>query len=270
LYTWGAPQVTKDHLEDPQRSDGCWKGLRMVTVDSKGLIWSGDIVPTIANGLSYEHPRMRVAKVDQDNKMYWKDCDWVGRTVEGVKVSLHMGDVYTPRLQQQNDDAWIAKVTTIGLQPSYMDSTVEIKYAIQSTGWRFVGTAEKDSKETHLFQDPSSKDCIITFQGSSRGADWWSNIQFVSNNFCGLPSKSHVGFADQVRFVTQSDSYQTNIHPKLSSCRKVSVAGHSLGGAISSLFAGCVNQQPAEGADGWDDYKHMKWEVGTAKALPSL
>jgi len=270
LYTWGAPQPTKDVLTNPKSSDGCWKGLRMVTVDTSGFIWDGDIVPTLLNGFSYEHPKMPVAKVDQKNKMHWKPCGWVGFSAEGVKVSLHMGDVYTPRLQAQNDDAWISKVTTLALEPSYMDDFGEIKQAIKSTGWKLVGSAAKEEKETHLFQDPGSLECIISFQGSARGADWWDNLKFASTDFCGMPSKVHLGFAKQVRFVTQSETYQANIRPKLGSCKKVSVAGHSLGGAISSLFAGCVNGQPAQGAKGWDDYEPMSWKVGSPKKLASL
>merc|ERR1719499_2247685 len=143
---------------------------------------------------------------------------------------------------------------------------------IKPSGWKMVGSSLWDSKETHLMQHPSTKDCILSFQGTAgdRTLDWWDNLRFYDTDFCGLTNMVHGGFRDQLRAIVQGPSFQEEIQSKLPKCRDVTVIGHSLGGALAALYSYCVNAAPGQGTDGWEDYEHMEYFRSTPEVLPAI
>ena len=97
--------------------------------------------------------------------------------------------------------------------------------------------------------------CILGFKGSDLGLnwdtlhDWQNNLDFWKESFKGLRDV-HGGFVDELRpLFLQIETFE----PKLSAnCPGTFVVtGHSLGGAIASIFAAVVNTDSYE----CNDYK---------------
>lgn len=86
-------------------------------------------------------------------------------------------------------------------------------------------------------------ECTVAFSGTNDKADAFSNVQIVTLNKCG--AKIHRGFFKEMEGIMQSPDWKTKVEPFLArSCSGgVSAAGHSLGGAIASIFAACVNRK---------------------------
>jgi hypothetical protein len=79
--------------------------------------------------------------------------------------------------------------------------------------------------------------CIVAWRGSTTAGDWLRNIenQFgfakpIPGDAQDNPAKAGAGY------VTRLQNYKDNI-PGITTCRKYSSVGHSLGGGMASLFA---------------------------------
>jgi len=59
--------------------------------------------------------------------------------------------------------------------------------------------------------------------------------------------------------MTQDDEWQTNIRSKLGKCRNVIATGHSLGGAMATLFTMCIAQAPPPSHPGHFDFAALGW-----------
>lgn len=270
LYTWGAASPSKGYLEDAKSSDGCWEGLRIVNVntDRWSGIWEVDIVPPLLSLAGYEHAKQQVAKIDNHDRIWNYDCGKKFNSLEWGIVPIHMQDRYLSRAGQLPQPA--QDLTKFALMSTYMTDHTEVANYIKPYGWNYVGTSEEKEKVVHLLQDPSSLECIITFQGTSNNDDWWDNLAIADAEFCGLPRKVHSGFRSQLRWTLEASQFQSNIRPKLGKCAKVTAVGHSLGGALASLFAACTNNAPTSG-DGWKyDYKFIQWTKESPQKLPPI
>merc|ERR1719401_2249156 len=115
-------------------------------------------------------------------------------------------------------------MTQYFLGASYMGFWDAIDYTIPS-GYVLLDSAEWDQKWTHMYLDPSSWHCIVSFQGTSseRLLDWWDNIRFYDTDFCGLQNSVHGGFRDQLRAIVDHPDFQYWITGKMRQCEDVSV-----------------------------------------------
>merc|ERR1711879_370790 len=79
----------------------------------------------------------------------------------------------------------------------------------------------------------------------------------------------HQGFVNEIRYRLLSTEYTKNIKPRLGSCARVTVAGHSLGGALAEIFSWC-----AAGGDGHaantEDYDMIRWSKGSPTLLEAV
>jgi len=258
LWTWGAPAPTdKKFLQNPLSEDGCWDGLRIVNLHTETTtgVWSVDVVNGISNVVGYWHVNQPTIKVDENGIIYDYPCgNTASNGVETPSVALHVPEEYDMRAQFLKDEA--QQMTKLAVIPSYQPYE-EAAVTLGIFGWKLVGTALWELKETHLIQSPDTLDCILTFQGttSNRMLDWYDNLRFRAGEFCGLEDRVHAGFRDQLRAVVTTEDFQQNIQTKLPKCNGLTVAGHSLGGALAALFSACVNNAPADNVD----YKHIMW-----------
>jgi len=274
LYTWGAPSVYDDgseggrqNLQDP-RTGGCWQGQRIITINSGGWTgtWDVDVVSQVANAVGYKHAKQPTAWLSNESNVIFNEACGVDRETWGwSSVSLHSQNVYAARADLLSGEA--STFTKYFLKASYYQATDAANY-ISPSGYKLVGSSEWDDKETHLMQHPSSKNCVLAFQGttSERILDWWDNIRFYDVTFCGLGDTVHGGFVDQLRTILDTQSFKTNIHNKLPKCNELTVVGHSLGGALAALYSYCLNA----GSSGGADNNRVRFSRSTPAVLPPL
>ena len=223
---------------------------------------------------------------------------------------LHSGKVFN-EVTSRSSNKMLQSLSKFALDLSYERDPKVAAQMAKSAGWRVVGAAmyEAGTSETllwsfgtqvsYLVQNPRSRDCIVTFQGTNDNADFLQNVRGVTRPFCGLTLETdrcctiplpvltilgtcpgtcavtkqgdsfvHSGFAAELERITQHPSWQKNVRERLPSCAHVSAFGHSLGGAMSDLFTACMTRKPQEGSFGHEDYASMSWTKQRPRTLP--
>lgn len=257
--------------------------------------WFGqeaDTATTITGLLGFRHPWMDFKMVDlknSGNSFFYKCDDEVPNRPRGLsKIALHDRQLYADAMEDM-DLGWgdlMHKLANMALPESYNLDRASAHANAQAFGWGLIGSALDaggadgyvGEQVSHLFKDSSSKECILTFQGSSSPEDWSANLNLAKVSFCGFApagarvakddevsglnageSLVHEGFKDAMMQIVNSSDWQSDVRPKLSSCSKVYVMGHSLGGAQAELFTACAQKAPGVGENGWDDYQYIGW-----------
>jgi len=282
LFTFGAPGVGVPAIKNPRTSSGCFPGARAWTSTREGFPWFNkavDLVVPLAQTVGYRHPWMEGAEIDvNDRVVNFMSCneELTGYPSGRGRTWLHEGEVYREGVQVMNNDL-VLNMTILGTRFSYdRNPTEEVAAGVREFGWRLVGSGFDDgtgavrggAHVSHLFQQPETLDCMITFQGSQDLADWFANLDSIRSNFCGLPEKVHRGFRDHMRRMVRQPTWQEGVRQHLGKCASVFVTGHSLGGAQASLFAACVAQAPSSGSGYDDDYSYISWLRETPARLP--
>lgn len=84
--------------------------------------------------------------------------------------------------------------------------------------------------------------CTLAISGSNDLMDWTENIDALWNGeFCGK-DRYHRGFADEANTVVTKPGF-VSLAARMQTCDRLVVTGHSLGGAVASLIAECINCQ---------------------------
>jgi hypothetical protein len=241
LYTYGAPCVSPTELRNPASSDGCFPGIRFINQQP----FLTDSVPSLLT-FGWDHPFMTKVRLDDKNVARSTPCGEYGLVqTRAPSVSLHAADVYKDRSVPMGGE--VKDVAMVGLMNSYEEasSTVDSNLRSYGGGWSRAGTAKNGLGDVSHLMKKRDGTCILTFEGSENPLqdweDWAHNLQAVPVSYCGLGQSVHKGFRDELRKVVNSTQWQSNIRSKLSSCSKVIVTGHSLGGAVASLFTACAN-----------------------------
>jgi len=268
LYTWGAPSVLDNQWMKDPRTGGCWDGLRIVTINTdtpSWFDWDIDVVTTIANQVGYWHARQDQVFLSNASMTINYNCAQERNEWGKFSVDLHGVSVYEARANLLSGEARTLSKYFIGA--SY-NRARDAANDVSPSGYKLVGSSEWDDKETHLYQHPSTKNCVLSWQGttSERILDWWDNLRFYDVDFCGAGENVHGGFVDQLRTILDTNSFKNNIQTKLPKCNELTVVGHSLGGALASIYSYCLNK----GSAGGSDYNRVKFTKSSPAVLPPL
>jgi len=123
-----------------------------------------------------------------------------------------------------------------------------------------------------LVQHESSLDCVFSFSGTNQKAEVYTSLKSESRQWCDF--RTHKGYADELWTVTNANEYQTgpdnghgdSIKTMLGKCNRVIMAGHSLGGAMASIFAACINTRNV----GQAAYEHLAWDKRASELMPEI
>jgi len=298
IFTFAAPGVANPAIVNQRTHNGCFNGLRMYLSQEMRAFGRRhgkyiDPVPVAGNFGSppFWHSKMPARDVDTRNVSLYEtmECTAVNVTemppnYEGVLNSnMHKAARHLEAVMKSGNRSW-KDFAVFGLVASYMDDVAEVAEIARGLGWKLVGTSADPStgflhgpQVSHLFQKPETLECAITFEGtdSDNGqADWDANEDDVPEDFCGLVdtvgSYVHRGFANRARSMGLSAGWNSTIQANLPACSKVSVMGHSAGGAVAELVGACLSAVLAPGDFGYGDRSLFGWVPATPVELPEV
>lgn len=294
IFAYAAPGTAQPGLQNP-RGGPCFPGVRTAAVKKQWFGQEADTATTITGVLGFRHPYMDFKLLDLKdpsgkNKFYRCDSEVPNRPRGTSKIALHDRDGYA-NATQDLDLGWgrlLFDLAKIGIPESYNRNRTSANANAKKYGWNLIGSAVDKGgsglyvgeQVSHLFQKPSTKECMLTFEGSSSFEDWTANFNVQKRPFCGYSDATawiaedddvsvlgagqslvHKGFADALMQIVRNSGWQSDVRPKLKSCSKVYVTGHSLGAAQAELFGACVNSAPKPGQDGYEHYQYIGWNV---------
>lgn len=260
LVTYGAPKVSTDRLKNysSREEKQCINGYRVVMQGEKKW-WRprlGDPVPELPPA-PYKHAAIKLMTLRHNSSTEKKWCGFTNgfRFPDG---DLHKWTDYYSRTKNEPE---IRDATRNGLRISFSKSEEYIAGKLEP-GWKLIGHSHSGDV-VNLVQN-QKMECIITFQGTDGKDDWFANLKVATTSFCGIPNKKldgdmkvHRGFRSELMINLKSADYIRSVKPKLSSCSKLTVTGHSKGGATAQLFAACANN--GERGAGNSDFETLKW-----------
>jgi len=260
--------VSAPALENAMTSDGCFPGYRIVN-EKAGLITSVDMVVPLLKGVAipYKHPKMKTQLLTRF-RQYEKECGWESTGLKTWDVGLHDRPMYEDRTVEKLPD--IRGAGEVALAVSYTHDTAEAARFVEGYGYRLVGSAVRSEEASHLIQDPSTGDCYLTFEGSDTFDDWVQNFQILLTRFCGLGQRVHTGFRNKIMDIITRSNFAQDVRPKLGHCRKVEAVGHSLGGAMATLFTACAHNTVMPDEDGFSEWDGFWWTKKETKIMDSI
>jgi len=276
IFAFAAPGSADNGFTNPRAKSGCFPGVRNALVRHQWWGQEADLATTITGVIGFRHPKMDFSLVDEKNdarsNFYGCDNETPNRPRGTPNIALHARELYQVEYESR-DFGWGVLwhyLSNLALPESYNLNNETAHARAQEFGWSLIGSAIDDGysqnyvgeQVSHLFQQDSSGECMLTFQGSSSPEDWVANLNVDKIDFCGYGARGervHQGFRDALMAIVECDAWQNNVRPKLSTCSKVYVTGHSLGAAQAELFGACVNMAPQSGENGHADYKLMSW-----------
>eukprot|EP01084_Bolivina_argentea_P239491 402539_1 len=267
LFTTGCPALAKPSIKNAKRRDGCFRGKRVWSRKGEKV----DLVPGLPYIVGFKHALTDGVELDQSKQVATEfscSSDLLREPSMWGTFDLHSRDNYQEPSAVAAPGIHPYTVISSGVGMStYLNDGKD--YA-EKIDWGVVARAY-DGQVTYLLQNPDTLECAVTFQGTKNLADALLCARASSVEFCGLSgTEVHQGFRDRLMMMMRSEEWQANILPKLGRCSSVTAAGQSLGGAQATLFAACVNNAPAEGSAGYDEYKFMKWTKDIPELLPNI
>ncbi|EED31367.1 lipase family protein [gamma proteobacterium NOR5-3] len=146
--------------------------------------------------------------------------------------ALRRNDAYDP----QN-----ALSLALACQLSYA-SERSIKNCVEKTwGYEFLALVSRKKKpdiDTQCFLMADDNNIVVVFRGSDSGSDWFANFQASQDPGPFNGTGAHEGFQDSL--YPAVIKLTELLRADASRSRKVWITGHSLGGALGSLYAGML------------------------------
>jgi len=299
LATYGAPGAGSPGLQHQTNTDGSLPGMRTWTRDGTWV----DIVPVVTSAIWLWHPVMSgrsIAAREDEGKPVTYNASAETSRLPGYpslsSIPLHKRLVYVNAEAvnaeaRRGCDRWNS-FAIIANWIGYEQDPIKATELADRYGWNLAGTAYHPGltgwiggpQVSHLLQNQETLECVLTFQGTQVRRDWYANIAFRPTHFCGMTepdetcwlfgfdtckvrkprgSFAHYGFAENLRKMVQEPQWQETIRANLGKCSAVYTAGHSLGGAVASLFTACTSSNMTKDDFGYEeDFGHMWWTKG--------
>jgi len=293
IFAYAAPGTADPAFQNP-RGGPCFPGIRSAVVEKQSFLQYADTATTVTGVIGFRHPWMDFKLIDWGNpnldELYScaQEGEETGNRPRGLsRIALHDRQGYADRMRNK-DLGWAhvhPALSDVGIPASYIESRSEAAALGAQFGWSLIGSAVDNGgplyvgrQVSHLFQNASSGECMLTFQGSSSFEDWTANLNLRKVGFCGYApaamaleanettilsagqSLVHAGFRDVLMQIVTNGDWQNDVRSKFSSCSQVYVTGHSQGAAQAELFGACVQQGLQPGQDGYEEhYKWMGW-----------
>jgi len=124
---------------------------------------------------------------------------------------------------------------------AYENNEEAISATVKSWGYEFVGfksVVKKPDIDTQIFVMSNNENIVVVFRGSESLKDWFGNFQAVYDPGLLKNTKAHEGFQDALfPSVISLTNLIDSVGPEN---KRIWVTGHSLGGALCSLYAGML------------------------------
>uniref|UniRef100_A0A7S1WHT5 Fungal lipase-type domain-containing protein n=1 Tax=Alexandrium catenella TaxID=2925 RepID=A0A7S1WHT5_ALECA len=105
-----------------------------------------------------------------------------------------------------------------------------------------LSTASSGNATANASAGRKARSCVFAVSGSNDLLDWSSNVDALWNGeFCGK-DKYHRGFADEASQIANKAGF-ISLATRMKTCDRLVIVGHSLGGAVASLLAECIDCQ---------------------------
>jgi hypothetical protein len=281
LYTYGAPATAVPQLTDHAHG-GTFPGVRAYTEDVFGPANASLDFAAVYNNLYHAQTATLVLNHGAPSSFVPGGRPEMPVIDPAVKSdwALHMFDVYKKRLHavtladgedpsqhpEIGRSAFFMGLATVAYLPTFMARTVLLG---EYPGWRLVADEvlvsglqdNRDTDPVRLYQH-KNLECALVFTGTNALCETAASADTLLASYCGFNGVHH-GYAQELRRITSH--LLPYLSPKLSQCSKVSVIGHSLGGAVAEVFAACANSGHADDAD----YKQQAWVKGTPTRMPA-
>lgn len=298
LYTIGAPGTAATPLTNARHASGCFQGLRVYSqTQFKHIVSTRTKSDPVTWGFNavYKHAMVPSFAL-MGEKEYMGDLNKEIQPCSAENSGLPKAD-FTPDHGMHSSDWYMSSVAAhsqrsksysrlakmIKVMQQCWYNTTTLADQADKLGMRLVGRAmaKKDAKgifediawnDVSLVQWPAaSTECYLVWRGVDANKDYRDVLipkkltLRPGTDFCGF-QKVHHGFTDKFRILTQSREFKVQILQNLPKCSKVSSLGHSLGGALSELWAACVNRAPK--GDG--DYRAISWTRGRPQVMRQM
>lgn len=264
VYTFGAPGQSTTAFRNGRRSDGIFDGVRQWNFDGNRV----DPVPMITVPIGYNHPTINALAQGPSTDENFNHTQTMSPRFGIPSVALHELSECLTRFTRVYRSGLIHDIAQVGAKNSYVWNFNQMWNNLAGTGWELRSLAWHSGgvygvggrQVSHLLRNGGG-DCILTFQGTNEDEDWQANMDFGRDNFCGLPGQVHRGFRDHLRRMVHSNDFQSFTKPEMARCTRVYVTGHSLGGAMASMFSACANRasRPSSREDPENDYGFISW-----------
>ena len=117
----------------------------------------------------------------------------------------------------------------------------QIESTIESWGYKqveFINVKKGNDIDTQGFIMENSDDIVVVFRGSNSGADWFANFQASQDPGPLSNTGAHEGFQDAL--FPAVIALTKHLYERRASQKSIWITGHSLGGALASLYAGML------------------------------
>lgn len=153
-----------------------------------------------------------------------------------MNVDHHFGGLRARRGYDEQNALSLA----VACQLAYASRSV-VRDTVRRWGWTTLDVVSKKKGrdiDTQCFLMEHDRDLVVAFRGSDSGADWFANFQASQDPGPFRSTGAHEGFQDAlypaVIALTQ------HVRRAGASDQRVWITGHSLGGALASLYAGML------------------------------
>jgi len=287
VYTYGAPAVSDPPIENLDREDRCFLGVRCYTENNYGAHNESRHVDAAAIFNNYKHAKMPVAVLHWQHDSVYIPCPGAPELpVKHASVvgdwGLHWERDYMPRLQHVKVDGedyrlrepFLRSKDLVILAYKIYENTPHamIELSERLPNWRLVAKeirmsgkgSLRDTDPVMIAQELQTLDCAVVFTGTNNlDNEPTTSTTSYATDYCGLPGV-HAGYRNELWQITKA--LFPRLRPKLERCNRVVCVGHSMGGSLCDLFSGCANRK----AVGDPDYEQQKWLRGPPELMPEI